>query len=111
MRNGDGNEPFVRKSETSGPMLDSGTSVRTEPSVTPRQLEMLALYASGYGYEDIGRMKFFSPYTVRNYLKQAVARTGSRNITSLCTTLVDVGMIRKNEDGVWEPVVDLRIAE
>jgi DNA-binding NarL/FixJ family response regulator len=72
---------------------------------------MLALYASGYGYEDIGRMKFFSPHTVKNYLRHAVVHSGARNLTNLCVACVEAGMIRLNAENIYEPVQDLRIVE
>ena len=94
----------------SAPIKDSGGPVDPETTVTPRQLELLALYASGYGYDDIGRMKFFSPYTVKYHLSLALRRSSARNLTHLCSLLVEKGMIRRNAEGFYEPVQDLRIA-
>lgn len=95
----------------SEPIRGSGARVDPETSITPKQLEMLALYASGYSYDDIGRMKFFSRHSVKSYLRQAVIHSGARNLTHLCTALVDAGMIRLNAEGNYEPVSDLRIAD
>lgn len=89
----------------------SATPVDPETVVTPRQLELLALYASGYGYEHIARVKFLSPYTVKYHMGRAVARSGARSLTHLCAALVEAGMIRRNAENIYEPVSpDLRIA-
>lgn len=78
--------------------------------VTPKQLEVLALVASGYSYADIARMKFYSPHTVQNHVNGAVNRTHARNSTHLCVLLATAGMIRQNSDGIYTPVADLRVA-
>jgi DNA-binding CsgD family transcriptional regulator len=80
-----------------------------ENFVTPRQLEVLALVASGYSYADVARMKFYSPHTVQNHVSGAVARVGARSATHLCVLLVEAGLLRRNSDGVYEPVQDLRV--
>lgn len=79
--------------------------------VTPRQLEVLALIASGYSYEDVAKMKFYSPHTVQSYARAAVARVQARSTTHLCVLLVDARMIRRNSNGDYEPVQDLRVVE
>lgn len=81
-----------------------------ENTVTPIQLELLALYASGYSYDQIGSLKFRSPYTVRNTLLLAQRRAGARNLVHLVSAVVQAQMIRLNKDGIWEPVQDMRIA-
>lgn len=79
-------------------------------SVTPGELEALALYASGYSYEEIGSLKLWSPYTVRNRLRRAVARSGARNVTHLAAVAAQQQIIKLSDSGVFEPVQDLRIA-
>jgi len=74
-----------------------------ENVITPRQLELLALYASGHSKEQIGEIKFLSPHTVRNILAVAQERVGARNLTHLCVICVDAGLIRKNGVG-YKPV-------
>lgn len=100
------------RSEVPGHGYDSLVAVHFDPenSVTPRQLEVLAMVASGYSYADIARMKFYSPHTVPNYVAAAVRRSGARNVTHLCSILVEHKMIRRNSEGIYEPVQDLRIA-
>lgn len=86
------------------------TGVILEGVVTPKQLELLALYASGYSYKEIGAMKFLSPYTIRNTLTLALRRSGARNLTHLCVCLLQKGMIRRGPHGdYYEPVQDLRV--
>lgn len=108
--------PIVSAAASLGPLTGSGARLDPEPPVTPRQLEVLALVASGYSYARIAAMKFYSLHTVQNHVNAAVARTGARNTTQLCAMLVERGMIRRNETGDYQPVVsgdnqDLRIVE
>jgi DNA-binding NarL/FixJ family response regulator len=84
--------------------------IDAEHTVTPEELEALALYASGYSYEEIGNLKLWSPYTVRNRLRRAVARSGARNVTHLASVAVEQRIIRSGAAGIFEPVQDLRIA-
>lgn len=81
-----------------------------ESTITPIQLELLALYASGYSYEQIGAAKFRSPYTVRNTLLLAQRRAGARNLTHLVAAVVEAQMVKRNSQGIYEPIQDLRIA-
>lgn len=87
-----------------------GVFLRVDPehTITPNQLELLALYASGYSYEEIASIKFFSYHGVRKSLAKAVDRSGARNLTHLVAVLVDVKMLRRNSEGRYEPVQDLR---
>jgi DNA-binding NarL/FixJ family response regulator len=82
-----------------------------ESSITPRQLEVLALVASGYSYADIASMKFYSPSTVQNHVAAALRRSRARNTTNLVAMLVETKIIRRNSEGTYEPVQDLRIVE
>jgi DNA-binding CsgD family transcriptional regulator len=84
--------------------------VDPEHTVTPQELEVLALYASGYSYEEIGAIKIMSQYTVRNWLRRAVARSGARNATHLTSICAHHQIIRLAASGNFEPVQDLRIA-
>lgn len=80
-----------------------------ESTITPIQLELLSLYASGYSYEQIGSMKFRSPYTVRNTLLLAQRRCGARNLTHLVAAVVEAQMVRRNSEGNYEPIQDPRV--
>jgi DNA-binding CsgD family transcriptional regulator len=109
-KSGNRKEPNVSAVAPSERTKDFIVPVDPETTITPRQLELLALYASGYDYAAIGRVKFFSPHTVRYHLGWALRRSGARNLTHLCSVLVEKGMIRRNAEGLYEPVQDLRIA-
>lgn len=74
-----------------------------EKIITPRQLELIALYASGYDYQQIGEMKFLSPYTVRNNLLRLSERIGTRNLTHLAVLCLDRGLIYKNGGINYKP--------
>lgn len=80
-------------------------------TVTPSELESIALFASGYSYEEISKIKFLSYFTVRNYITRAVQRSGARNTTHLAALAVQQRIISFNPTtGIFEPVQDLRIA-
>lgn len=111
LRNGRGTRLNVSVVSRSASPIAAVRSVSDpERTVTPRQLELLALYASGYSYKDIATTKFLSPYTVQRHLSDAVARVGARSVTHLCVVVFEAGMIRRNSQGVYEPIQDLRIA-
>ena len=78
--------------------------------ITARQLEFLALVASGYDFQQIGEMKHLSPLTIRNVLYTARDRVGAKNVTHLAVLCVDRGLIRRNGVG-YVPVVDDRVIE
>lgn len=78
--------------------------------VTPRQLELLALYASGQDIATIGSAKHLSPYTVRNIMANARERVGARNLTHLCVLLLDRGLLVKNGAG-YTPVQPDRLID
>lgn len=79
-----------------------------ENVVTPRQLELLALYASGMTYDEIARIKFLSRHTVKNMLHRANERVGTQNLTHLCVVCLDAGLIKKNGVG-YKPVQEERV--
>lgn len=75
--------------------------------MTPRQLELLALIASGYDMQEVGAMKFISPHTVRNVLYGARDKVGARNLTHLAVLAADRGLLERNGIG-YVPVVEER---
>lgn len=75
-----------------------------EETLTPRQLELLALYASGYQLAEIATLKFLSYGSVRNTLSLARDRVGARSLTHLCVICLDAGLIAKNGASSYMPV-------
>jgi DNA-binding CsgD family transcriptional regulator len=100
--------PNVSALESSDHTTVAGLVRDPENVVTPRQLELLALYASGMNYAEIGAIKFLSPYTVRNTLGSALTRSGARNLTHLCSILIWRHVIERDGDS-FRPVQDMRI--
>jgi DNA-binding CsgD family transcriptional regulator len=72
-------------------------------TITPRQLELLALYASGYSLSEIATMKFLAIATVNRTMGRARERVGAKNMAHLCVLCLDAGIIRKNGTG-YKPV-------
>jgi DNA-binding CsgD family transcriptional regulator len=76
--------------------------------VTDRQLELLALYASGHDIAEIAQIKFLSYSSVSKTMATARERVGAKSLTHLCVVLVDQGLIRKNGVG-YKPVLEERV--
>lgn len=51
----------------------------TTPPVTERQLQIIRLLASGYGYKQIADLLGISPATVRNHLHVAYESLGANH--------------------------------
>lgn len=79
--------------------------MRPQNQITPRQLEIIALFASGDDYQAIADKKFMSYNTVRRDLKAAMDRIGARSFTHLAVICVDFGLIQRNGVG-YKPVID-----
>jgi DNA-binding CsgD family transcriptional regulator len=77
-------------------------------ALTPRQLELVALYASGNTLEEIASTKFLATNTVRQTLRLARERVGALSLTHLCVICMDSGVIRKNGVG-YKPVQEERV--
>jgi DNA-binding CsgD family transcriptional regulator len=78
-------------------------------TMTPRQLELLALYASGNGLQQIADMKFLSHIAVRKTLATARERVGAENLAHLVGLCVARGILVRHGDG-FLPVQDERVA-
>ena len=76
--------------------------------ITDRQLELLALYASGHDMGEIAQMKFLSYSSVKQTMATARERVGAKSLTHLCVVLLDQGLIRKNGVG-YKPVLEERV--
>lgn len=77
-------------------------------NLTPRQLELLAMYAGGSTLEEISTAKFLSYSSVKQTLASAKERVGAKSLTHLCVLSVDAGVIVKTENG-YRPVQDERV--
>lgn len=77
-------------------------------NLTPRQLELLAMYASGSTLEEIATAKFLSYSSVKQSLASARERVGAKSLTHLCVLSVDAGVIVKSGAG-YNPVQEERI--
>lgn len=77
-------------------------------TLTPRQLELLAMYASGSTLEEIATAKFLSYSSVKQSLASARERVGAKSLTHLCVLSVDAGVIVKSNGG-YKPVQDDRV--
>ncbi len=73
--------------------------------VTQRQLELIALYASGYDYQAIADAKFVSYSNVRQILALAKINVGADSLAHLCSLCQSHGLLVR--DGtMFVPVVD-----
>lgn len=81
------------------------TQMLADPTevVTPRQLELLAMYASGHTLDEIASVKFLATNTVRQNLRLARERVGARSLTHLCVVCVEAGILVRNGTG-FKPV-------
>jgi len=78
--------------------------------LTPRQLELVAMYASGELLEDIAAQKFLSYRTVKRDLSLARERIGARNLAHLAVICLDGGVLKRNgARGRYLPVQDERV--
>lgn len=77
-------------------------------TLTPRQLELLALYASGYELRQIASLKFLSYNSVQQALAGARSRVGAKTLAHLVAISIDAGVIKKNGVG-YKPVQDERV--
>jgi len=77
-------------------------------TLTPQQLEFIALYASGNDIRRIAEIKFYSPRGVQDSLRNARERVGAHTLTHLCVIALEGGVIRKNGVG-FKPVQDERV--
>lgn len=67
--------------------------------LTIRQLEVLALHASGMTAIEIAEHAYFAAATVRNYLKESKKTTGAKNLAQLVAWCVASHRLRVKQDG------------
>jgi DNA-binding CsgD family transcriptional regulator len=77
-------------------------------TLTPRQLEYLALYANGVELRRIAEIKFVHYNVVQRALADARERVGATNLTHLVVLSIEAGVIYKNGTG-YKPVQEERV--
>lgn len=80
-------------------MSDTNGNNSKSESLTPRQLEILALYGSGYTGPEISKKIFLSLHTVKNYTKAAKRRTGAKTIAHMVVMCIKDDLLVVEEDG------------
>lgn len=70
-----------------------------KPDLTTRQIQVLALYASGYTSVEISGILFLSHHTVENYRKAAKKKAGARSLPQLVAWAVSSGVLKVTSDG------------
>lgn len=82
-------------------------SLQTEPHLppTPRQIEILALCAQGNTCEQIGRILFLSPYTIKQQMQLAKRRLGAQSLPHAVALCLARGhlVIDEAEEATPEP--------
>lgn len=68
--------------------LETGAS-----PLTPREADVLRAANTGASTEDIARLLFLAPTTVRNYLSNAISKVGARNRTDAIRICRDAGWL------------------
>lgn len=64
-------------------------------TLTPRQLELVAMYASGSTLEEIATAKFLSYSSVKQSLASARERVGAKSLAQLCVVCHEADVIRR----------------
>jgi DNA-binding CsgD family transcriptional regulator len=86
------------------------TAMIADPTstLTPRQVELLAMYASGYSLQQIADIKFLSYVTVQKEMAKAKERSQADTLPHLVAVCVQTGVIIKNGRG-FKPVQEERV--
>lgn len=87
------------------------TTIDPTKAITPRQLELVAMYASGVELRDIAIRKFLSYSTVQTTLATAKARMGAQTLAHLCVLCIEYGLIVRNGTGFKPVQVDGVVGE
>lgn len=61
--------------------------------LTIREREVLQCTADGYTAEQIGKMLYLSPETVRSYRKRIIQKLGARNGTHAVAIAFELGIV------------------
>jgi DNA-binding NarL/FixJ family response regulator len=78
----------IRRAEEGASWIDPrltplllGITADETPSLSPREREVLRLLSAGNRNDEIGKLLFISPDTVRTHLRRAIAKLGASNRT------------------------------
>ncbi|MFD9337762.1 response regulator transcription factor [Streptomyces sp. NPDC060028] len=74
-------------------MPDTLKAAVCEPTLTPRERQVLALLAGGETYCCIGRRLGISPHTVDTHLRRLRDKTGTANRTQLAVFALQRGYV------------------
>lgn len=74
-------------------------------TLTQHQLELVAMYASGYDYKAISEAKYLSYNAVLRALGRAKTNVGADSLAHLCTLSLESGAIQRYGDS-FRPVID-----
>lgn len=70
-----------------------GTTRNGTPELTVREREVLRLLAEGYSNEEIGKVLFIAPDTVRTHVKKSCRKLGARTRTQAVATALRLSQI------------------
>jgi DNA-binding CsgD family transcriptional regulator len=73
--------------------------MRVSNQVTNRQLDILALHASGNTAPEIAKIEFVSLHTVRSHLKTTKRLMRAKTLTQCVAVAVNAGRLEVREDG------------
>lgn len=68
--------------------------------LTARQLDLLALLASGHTPKEIAEIEYMSEHTVRNYLKNAKKRAEANSHIQTVVYAIKVGRLVIDDEGI-----------
>ena len=83
---------FLGSSDSGDRDLASGDDLPTPAGLTPREVEVLRLIASGRSNRDIAEQLFITSNTVANHVKNILSKTGSANRTEAAAFAVENGL-------------------
>jgi DNA-binding CsgD family transcriptional regulator len=74
--------------------------------LTPRQISIIARYASGLTGPEIAAEMYLSLHTVRNYLKAAKRRSGAKTLAQLVAWCIALDVLDVAPDGSVTPALE-----
>ncbi|MGH9039497.1 MAG: response regulator transcription factor [Acidimicrobiia bacterium] len=77
-----------------GELTGPGRPVEAEPILSPREEEVLQLFADGLGMTEVAQKLFISAKTVKNHLASIYEKLNARDRTQAVLTAVRLGIIR-----------------